>query len=375
MSITLTVTQLNTYLKAVFDSDDLLRNIFVTGEILNFTQHFKTGHLYFTLKDGNSTIKCVMFATASKRLKFVPCDGLAVIVSGRISLFERDSNCQIYVENIAPNGAGAAKEALKKLFEKLNAEHMFDKLKKLPLPKYPNKAAVITSASGAAYHDIVSVWKRRWPLCDLELVPAAVQGDQAVSQICAALNKLQSSDHEVILLTRGGGSDEDLWIFNDEELVRTVASSKIPVVSAVGHDIDYTLCDMAASVRAATPTAAAELVFPDWRVIYRIVETVSSETTRLVYALIGDYECRTSVDLNAALKALLIVKHQQWIRQCEKLEALSPISTLLRGYSIAFSDGAAVQNAKELRKKKKFDLKFYDGEVPCRVRSEENSLL
>lgn len=371
MSIALTVTQLNTYLKAVLDSDDLLRGIFVTGEISNFTRHFKTGHLYFTLKDGNSTIKCVMFAPQTRHLKFTPCDGLAVLVSGRVSLFERDSNCQIYVENISPNGAGAAKEALKKLFEKLNAEHLFDEERKLPLPKYPNKAAVITSASGAAYQDVISVWKRRWPLCKIELIPAAVQGEQAVAQICAAIKKLQNTGTDVILLTRGGGSDEDLWVFNDEELVRTVASSKIPIVSAVGHDIDYTLCDLAASMRAATPTAAAEIIFPDWREVSRIVETMSAETARGIYTLIDEYESRTSIDLAVSLGILLSMKQQQWTRQCERLEALSPVSVLLRGYSIAMSNGAAVQNAEEMRKKKDFNLKFYDGEVPCRVREEK----
>ena len=372
MGIALTVTQLNTYLKAVLDSDDLLRNIFVAGEISNFTRHFKTGHLYFTLKDGNSAIKCVMFAPQTKRLKFNPCDGSAVLVNGRVSLFERDSNCQIYVENITPNGAGAAKEALKKLYEKLNSEQLFDQVRKLPLPKYPDKAAVITSASGAAYHDIVSVWKRRWPLCELELVPAAVQGEQAVTQICSAINKLQNTDTDVILLARGGGSDEDLWIFNDEQLVRAVAACRIPVVSAVGHDIDYTLCDMAASVRAATPTAAAELTFPDWREVSRIVEALSAGTARAIDRLIGDCEFRANIDMNASLDALLTIKQQQWLRQCEKLEALSPVSTLLRGYTIAMSNERAVQSAKELKTKRFFDLKFHDGAVPCRVNTEEN---
>ncbi|HOP10345.1 MAG TPA: exodeoxyribonuclease VII large subunit [Oscillospiraceae bacterium] len=372
MSIALTVTQLNTYLKAVMDSDDLLRSVFVTGEILNFTRHFKTGHLYFTLKDGNSAIKCVMFAPQTKRLKFTPSDGLAVIVNGRVSLFERDSNCQIYVENISPNGAGVAKEALKKLFEKLNAEHLFDEAQKLSLPKYPNKAAVITSASGAAYQDVVSVWKRRWPLCELELIPATVQGEQAVTQICAALKKLQKTDADVILLTRGGGSDEDLWLFNDEELVRTVAASNIPIVSAVGHDIDYTLCDMAASMRAATPTAAAELVFPDWREVNRIIDLLSFDNAKAINAQLVDYEYRINIDLSASLNVLLSVKRQQWIHQCEKLEALSPVSTLLRGYTIAISDGEPVQSAKEMKLKKDFDLKFFDGEVPCKVRTEES---
>ena len=371
MSIALTVTQLNTYLKSVLDSDDLLRNLFVTGEISNFTRHFKTGHIYFTLKDGNSTVKCVMFAPQTKRLKFTPSDGLSVIVSGRVSLYERDSNCQIYVENIAPNGAGAAKEALKKLFEKLNTEHLFDEARKLPLPEYPNKAAVITSASGAAFQDVVSVWKRRWPICELNLVPAAVQGEQAVAQICAALKKLQNSNADVILLTRGGGSDEDLWIFNDEELVRTVASSGIPVVSAVGHDIDYTLCDMAASMRAATPTAAAEIVFPDWREAERIIENMVSEASNAIYTQIADYKGRTEIDLTAALHMFLSVKQQQLVNKCEKLEALSPVSVLLRGYAIAVSDGKAVQSARELRKRQDFDLKFHDGEVPCRVKTGE----
>ncbi len=371
MSIALTVTQLNTYLKAVMDSDDLLRGIFVTGEISNFTRHFKTGHLYFTLKDGNSAIKCVMFAPQTKRLKFTPSDGLAAVVSGRVSLFERDSNCQIYVENISPNGAGAAKEALRKLYEKLNGERLFDEARKLPLPHYPSKAAVITSASGAAYPDIVSVWKRRWPICALESVSAAVQGEQAVAQICAALKKLQNTDTEVIILARGGGSDEDLWVFNDEELVRAVAASKIPIVSAVGHDIDYTLCDLAASVRAATPTAAAEIVFPDWREVNRILEALSFEAKRAVSALADDRGFRAELDLTAALDAFLRIKQQRWIRQCEQLEALSPISVLLRGYAIAVSDGTAVQNACEMRKKKNFDLKFHDGQVPCQVRTEE----
>ena len=354
------------------DSDDLLRNVFVTGEISNFTRHFKTGHLYFTLKDGNSAIKCVMFAPQTKRLKFMPADGLAVIVNGKVSLFERDSNCQIYVDNISPNGAGAAKEALKKLFDKLNAQHLFDEAKKLPMPHYPNRAVVITSASGAAYHDVISVWKRRWPLCELQLLPTAVQGEQAVSQICSALKKLQNTNVDVIILARGGGSDEDLWVFNDEELVRTVAASGIPIISAVGHDIDYTLCDIAASMRAATPTAAAELIFPDWREVNRAIDSLSADTARAVDALIGDYENRINVDLNASLYALLSVKQQQWLRQCEKLEALSPVSTLLRGYAIAVSDGKPVQSAQEMKSKQDFDLRFHDGQVPCRVREEEH---
>ncbi len=260
----LTISQVTRYIKSLLEGDRRLSGVILTGEISNFTDHYRSGHLYFSLKDEGAVLKSVMFASSAKRLKFRPQEGMKVIARGRISLYEPSGQYQLYVENMQPDGIGALTIAFEQLKRKLEEEGLFDRDKKCPLPAYPQKIGVITSPTGAAVQDILQITKRRWPAAEIIFCPVLVQGEGAPAQMINALramNREQACD--VIILGRGGGSLEDLWAFNDEELAREVFASEIPVVSAVGHETDFTICDFAADLRAPTPSAAAELCTPD----------------------------------------------------------------------------------------------------------------
>lgn len=263
-TLVLSVSQLNRYIKMNFDADENLVNIFISGEISNFTNHYRTGHLYFTLKDDSAAVRAVMFNSSAKRLKFMPEDGMKVIARGRVSVYEASGQYQLYVDDMQPDGVGALNLAYEQLKEKLQKEGLFSELHKKPLPPYPEKVGVITSPTGAAVRDIINVLGRRFPYAEIVFCPVLVQGDGAHLQLTDAVNMFNSERAaDVIIIGRGGGSIEDLWEFNDEGLARAVYNSDIPVISAVGHETDFTICDFVADMRAPTPSAAAELAVPD----------------------------------------------------------------------------------------------------------------
>lgn len=263
MNQILTVSQINGYLKGLLDEDVQLKSIYIRGEVSNFTHHLKTGHFYFTLKDARTSIKAVMFKWNASRLRFMPKSGMSVIIFGSVQLFERDGICQIICADMQPDGLGALYMAFEQLKEKLQREGLFDASHKLPLPALPRKIAVVTAKTGAALQDIINILSRRYPIGELELFPSLVQGEQAPESIVKALRAAEAASPDVIILGRGGGSLEDLWCFNDERVARAVYACRVPVISAVGHEVDYTICDFVADLRAPTPSAAAELCAPD----------------------------------------------------------------------------------------------------------------
>ena len=255
--LVVSVRQLNMYIKSLLESDGKLAYISISGEISNLKQHFASGHVYFTLKDDSATLKCVMFKGNASKLKFTPLEGMQVICSGRISVYERDGVYQLYVEDMVQSGEGDLLAALEKLKEKLTKEGLFDSAVKKPIPKFPLCVGVITSETGAAIRDIFSVLGRRYPLADIVLCPATVQGEAAPGSLINALNEMEKTNADVVIIGRGGGSIEDLWCFNDEKLVRRIAEFSKPIISAVGHETDFTLCDFVCDLRAPTPSAAA----------------------------------------------------------------------------------------------------------------------
>ncbi|MBO7683020.1 MAG: exodeoxyribonuclease VII large subunit, partial [Clostridia bacterium] len=259
----LTVSQLNTYIKSVFDQDFRLRNILVVGEVSNFTAA-RSGHLYMTLKDEQSSLKAVMFRNSASRLKFLPENGMKVIAFGSVSVYEAGGQYQLYLTDLQPDGLGSLNLAFEQLKEKLAKEGLFDPSFKKPIPAYPKRIGVVTSPTAAAFQDICNVLRRRWPMAEVVLSPTLVQGVEAPAQIAAALQLLARAGVDVIIAARGGGSMEDLWAFNDETVARTVAACETPVVSGVGHETDFTIIDFVSDLRAPTPSAAAELCTPDW---------------------------------------------------------------------------------------------------------------
>ena len=286
----LTVSQLNFYIKSILDSDANLENIFLTGEISNFTDHYQSGHFYFSLKDNKSVVKAIMFAGFARRVKFRPQNGMKVIVRGRVTVYEPSGVYQVYVEDMQPDGVGALNLAFEQLKEKLLKEGLFDTKTKKSLPKYPQKVGVITSETGAVFWDIQNVMKRRFPLAEIVFQPVLVQGEGAAEQIIGAIKEFnEDALCDVLIVARGGGSIEDLWAFNDENLARAIADSKIPIVSAVGHETDFTICDFVADLRAPTPSAAAELVVPDAQKLISDLEYLTSYVNSLMRCRLNDY--------------------------------------------------------------------------------------
>jgi exodeoxyribonuclease VII large subunit len=260
----LSVSQINFYIKSLIENDGKLQFVLVTGEISNLTVHQRSGHIYLSLKDSNSVISAVMFAGNARRLKFRPENGMKIICRGRISLYEPSGRYQLYIEDMQPDGVGALALAFEQLKSGLEKKGLFDHAHKKPLPKFPKTIGVITSPTGAAVQDITNILRRRFPSVDIILAPVLVQGDSAPKQLVNAVNKFSESKiADVIIIGRGGGSAEDLWAFNDEELAYAVYHCKTPVISGVGHETDFTICDFVADKRASTPSAAAELAVPD----------------------------------------------------------------------------------------------------------------
>ncbi len=390
----LSVTQLNTYIKSIIDSDMLLRNIFVVGEISNFTNHYRTGHYYMTLKDENAAIKAVMFRSANQRLRFMPESGMSVIVRGRVSVFERDGQYQLYIDDMQPDGVGALSLAFEQLKNKLANEGLFDEAYKKPIPYRCRKIGVVTSATGAVIEDIKNVVSRRYPLSEIILSPVEVQGMNAAPQIAEAIKKFNLKDDiDVLIVGRGGGSIEDLRAFNEELVARAVFDSIIPVISAVGHETDFTICDFVADLRAPTPSAAAELAVPDIRddkaflatVVYRnealLLEKIESEQSKLEIlrerlkfrspaAIIDDKintvdTLYTSAMLN--LEKRLTVERSRLTELTAKLDALSPLKVMSRGYSLTYKGEKIITSAKAINTGDRLTVKFSDGEKECEV--------
>lgn len=390
----LTVTQLNTYIKMLFDSDSRLKRICVVGEISNFVNHYKTGHCYFSIKDDKSSIKAVMFAKSAQYLKFIPENGMRVYVTGRVAVFERDGVYQIYAETMEPEGAGALMIAFEQLKSKLASEGLFDEERKKPIPYYPKKIGVITSPVGAALQDIINVLSRRYPLAKVVFYPVSVQGVNCAKENIEALNYFnKTGDVDVIILGRGGGSAEDLWGYNDEQLVRAVAASSVPVITGIGHETDFSLCDFASDLRAPTPSAAAELAVPDIQELYQILDGVIYRFDKAVSnyirskndglenlilrlslfepslviknesAKIDALDFRINTSVSKALSA-----HQALLDiLSEKLKLMNPLLILSKGYAHVTSKNKRICLAGQLNSGDSVNLIFADGEAVCEV--------
>ena len=392
--VVLTVSQLNRYVKSIIEQDFNLQTVFVQGEISNFTNHYKTGHYYMTVKDEFSSVKAVMFKTANMRLKFMPENSMSVIIRGRVSVFERDGQYQLYIDDMQPDGTGALSLAFEQLKNRLAAEGLFDSERKKEIPAYPQRVGVVTSPTGAAIRDIINVISRRFPLTELILCPVSVQGENAAPQIKAAIelfNEKKAAD--VLIVGRGGGSVEELWAFNEEIVARAVAASEIPVISAVGHETDFTICDFVADLRAPTPSAAAELAVPDK---YQQIGMLDSYSKRIRAALDDRFSfersrlelyksalkrlnpknyidslrvrCdRASMQMDAAVRSNLAVKSNEFASLCAKLDAMSPLKILSRGYGIASKDGVILAGVDGVGCGDRINVKLSGGSLDCEV--------
>ncbi len=395
-TLVLSVSQLNRYIKMNFDADENLANIFISGEISNFTNHYRTGHLYFTLKDDSAAVRAVMFNSSAKRLKFMPEDGMKVIARGRVSVYEASGQYQLYVDDMQPDGVGALNLAYEQLKEKLQKEGLFSELHKKPLPPYPEKVGVITSPTGAAVRDIINVLGRRFPYAEIVFYPVLVQGEGAHLQLTDAVNLFNSERAaDVIIIGRGGGSIEDLWEFNDEGLARAVYNSEIPVISAVGHETDFTICDFVADMRAPTPSAAAELAVPDAnelqyalsalknRMFLNVSSGIADRRSRLEYltskgALKSPDEMLSnrSQRLDTAFSKMLSSyenriggKKVEFISAATALSKLDPMSVLMRGFAfVSDKNGKNVYSSQALAKGDKINVRFHDGSAVCEVK-------
>lgn len=390
----ISVSALNTYLKGLLDSDPNLQYVFVSGEISNLTDHYSSGHIYLSLKDSKAVIKAVMFSFNASRLRFKPQNGMKVIARGKVSLYEPSGQYQLYIEDMQPDGIGALTLQFEQLKEKLSKEGLFDNSRKKPLPAFPKKVTVITSPTGAALQDIRNILTRRWPYAKVELIPVLVQGEGAASQLTNAVNIVSSQkDTDVVIIGRGGGSVEDLWAFNDESLARAIFACPVPVISAVGHETDFTICDFVSDMRAPTPSAAAELAVPDryeqaemllqqrqylFALFDRFLSKHSSELDVLSSKLeLVDPEKEYTQKLNTLeqLYLRLKAKGEGLIGEKEKslselkgsLFALDPVSILRRGYSVVSKDNVTVNSYKELKNGDKVNLRFSDGSVTAEI--------
>lgn len=393
-NITLTVSQLNRYIKGIIEQDNLLFRVTVKGEISNFKAHY-SGHMYFALKDEAAVIKCVMFRSAASALKFLPESGQKVIASGRIGVYERDGQYQLYIDSMQPDGIGALYAAYEQLKEKLSEEGLFDEDRKKPIPKFPSKIGVVTSPTGAAVRDILNILKRRYRLSDIYIYPVLVQGDEAPGDIAKAIDYFDRSGWaDVLIVGRGGGSIEDLWAFNTEIVARAAANCKIPIISAVGHETDFTIIDFVADLRAPTPSAAAELAVPsaaelleklsgfDLRLINAVGATVRKKrlalegfSGRTVYKRENDIvEKRmmaldsASLKLEAAMNSALAKDKELLSSITGKLDALSPLATLGRGFSVVKKDDEIVKSAAALDQGDRLSVRFSDGGAICEVK-------
>lgn len=389
----ITVSELNRYMKNKVADDEFLNSVFVKGEISNFKNHY-SGHMYFTLKDENSLIKCVMFKTSTATLKFMPKDGMKVLVLGSVSVFERDGVYQIYCKAMQEDGMGSLHEEFERLKAKLEKEGLFAQERKKKIPIMPKIIGVLTSRTGSVIRDIINVSTRRNPNVYLRLLPVPVQGEGAAEKIAEAILTMNEQNlADVIIIARGGGSLEDLWPFNEEIVARAIAGSKIPIISAVGHETDFTIADFVADLRAPTPSAAAELAVADINQWENKIENNKNQLKHLLKNKIDVMRLRYEKCMHSRvytnplqpindsyLKLDTLLKRLQNEMQKEikdqrnhftniiaKLETLSPLHTLMRGYTITQKENTIVNSAKLLQKEDKVQLKFYDGEKEAKI--------
>ncbi len=392
-AIVATVSQLNKYIAIRIRNDEKLRGITVKGEISNFTNHIKSGHYYFTLKDESSSVKCVMFRGNAVKLPFVPENGQCVLVRGDVNVFERDGVYQLYATSIEPDGVGALYLAFEQLKQKLSQEGLFDPAHKKPIPRTPAVIGVVTSPTGAALQDILNILRRRYPIGTVKVFPALVQGIEAPQSICRAIRAAQDTDCDVLIVGRGGGSMEDLWCFNDEMVARTIFASHIPVISAVGHEIDFTIADFAADLRAPTPSAAAELATEDVTALSAQVDSAQQQMAQAILRVIAAHGARLDVfrqrldalspskvidmqgsrtdalleQLSQTMHARLRESEVVLMKRMEMLQALSPLGVLLRGYAIAFQEGKALRSVAGIETGDIIDVRLADGSLRAKV--------
>ncbi len=386
MSSILSVSQLNKYVQFKIRSDLKLKGIAVKGEISNFTLHYKSGHAYFSLKDESSVVKCVMFSSNAQRLKFSPENGMNVLVSGNLEVYERDGVYQIVASDMQPLGIGAVYTGIEQVKEKLKSKGVFEQSAKKPIPYFPRRIAVVTSLTGAALQDILNILSRRFPICSVLICPAQVQGSIASESICAALKKADESGADTIILARGGGSFEDLMPFNTEAVATAIFNCRTPIISAVGHETDTTLADYAADLRTPTPSAAAEQATPDISVLYNACREMKVNLDSAVQKYLSDKGIRlsqisASLNLNSPSKQLensmrsvnnlqdklnkLIfarVKYETaaFDKYAAQLQALSPFNVLERGYTITTKHDKVVYSAAELSQGDRVEIRFKD---------------
>lgn len=393
----LSVSQLNFYIKSVLESDPKLNYVFLSGEISNLTIHQKSGHIYFSLKDSKSIVKAVMFSGNACNLVFEPKEGMKILCRGRLSVYEPSGQYQIYVEDMQAEGIGALTLAFEQLKNNLEQKGLFAQEHKKPIPRFPETIGVITSPTGAAVQDIRNILFRRYPCVDVVMCPVLVQGSNAPEQLVRAIKMLDEHNAcDVIIIGRGGGSIEDLWAFNNEELAYAVYDCKIPVISAVGHETDFTICDFVADLRAPTPSAAAELAVPDKE------ELIAYYNAQMQYlsSIITSKLNKNDAYLNDVKRRLVMLSPENKILQYEreldnymsfsekfiseilgeknntlsniasKLESLNPVSVLSRGYAVAEVDDKVIKSKSQLKKDDEFSLVFSDGKIIAKVIGE-----
>ncbi len=391
----LTVTQLNEYIKRLIDTTPQLTGVYVKGEISNFKNHYGTGHYYFTLKDEGGQLRAVMFKSSAAKMKFLPENGMKVTAHGRISAFVRDGTYQLYCDSMEPDGVGALYIAYEQLKKRLETEGLFDVTQKRPLPKIPMRVGIITSATGAAIRDMINVCGRRFPAAKLVLYPSLVQGPGAPAELIAGMQYFNATRSvDVIIIGRGGGSIEDLWAFNDEGLARTIAASQIPVISAVGHETDFTICDFVADRRVPTPSAAAELAVPDTAELKRKIQNIVSREANVLYSMLKIH--RDKLDTLAHTRAMtnpmnviddrrmnLGMLTERLVRAEEttvkmrrsllaqdagRLNALNPLAVLARGYSAVYkTDGSLVKSIDHVHPGDRVEFQTIGGAAVCTV--------
>lgn len=393
----LSVSQINFYIKSIIENDGSLQFVLVTGEISNLTVHQRSGHIYLSLKDSNSVISAVMFAGNARRLKFRLENGMKVICRGRISVYEPSGRYQLYIEDMQPDGVGALTLAFEQLKKSLAQKGLFDNAHKKPLPKFPKTIGVITSPTGAAVQDITNIIRRRFPSADIVLAPVLVQGESAPEQLVRAVNKFSASKiADVVIIGRGGGSAEDLWAFNDEQLAYAVYNCETPIISGVGHETDFTICDFVADVRASTPSAAAELAVPDRQELmsyyFKQKQYISAMLDRKIKTaqLRLENQQRRMSALSPKLKAeqlekqlsaksekltrfmniYISDKENKLIAAKGKLDGLNPLNVLNRGYAIAEKDEKIITSSKQLKNGDDFTVILSDGKINAKVCGE-----